>query len=68
MLYPFAGFFRPISGAHRLKKTLEAWETDEKKMLHELCREQKDAQHLTYADIAENIELPPKMEANFGST
>lgn len=65
MLYPFAGFFRPISGAHRLKKTLEAWETGEKKMLHELCREQKDAQHLTYADIAEKSGIVEKTVKNF---
>lgn len=62
---PFAGFFRPINGEHRLEKTLEAWETDEKKMLHELCREQKDAQHLTYADIAEKSGIVEKTVKNF---
>lgn len=65
MLYPFSGFSRAISGAHRLEKTLEAWKTDEKKMLHELCREQKDAQHLTYADIAEMSGIVEKTVKNF---
>lgn len=44
---------------------MEAWETDEKKMLHELCREQKDAQHLTYADIAEKSGIVEKTVKNF---
>ncbi len=34
-------------------------------MLHELCREQKDAQHLTYADIAEKSGIVEKTVKNF---
>lgn len=65
MLYPFAGFFRPIRGTHQPENTLEAGKTDEKMMLYELCREQKDAQHLTYADIAEKSGIVEKTVKNF---
>ena len=34
-------------------------------MLFELCREQKDAQHLTYADIAEKSGIVEKTVKNF---
>lgn len=44
---------------------MEAGETGREKMLFELCREQKDAQHLTYADIAEKSGIVEKTVKNF---
>lgn len=44
---------------------MEAGKTGQEKMLFELCREQKDAQHLTYADIAEKSGIVEKTVKNF---
>ena len=62
---PFFGLFPRHKRGTSTGKDLEAWETDEKKMLHELCREQKDAQHLTYSDIAEKSGIVEKTVKNF---
>lgn len=46
-------------------KTREAGKIDEKKTLQELCRERKEALHLTYADIAERSGIVEKTVKNF---
>lgn len=46
-------------------KTREAGKINEKKTLQELCRERKEALHLTYADIAERSGIVEKTVKNF---
>lgn len=44
---------------------MEAGKTGQEKMLFELCREQKDARHMTYAEIAEKSGIVEKTVKNF---
>lgn len=62
---PFCGRFPPQIGAASTGKTREAGKIDGKKTLQELCRERKEALHLTYADIAERSGIVEKTVKNF---
>nr|DAJ85472.1 MAG TPA: Transcriptional regulator [Caudoviricetes sp.] len=68
MTRPFGGIFRPRTGKQRQKTKMEASETKETKTLQDICREAKNEQHLTYANIAEKSGIVEKTVQNFFSS
>ena len=68
MMRQFGGIFRPQTGKQRQKTKMEASETKETKTLQDICREVKNEQHLTYANIAEKSGIVEKTVQNFFSS
>lgn len=61
-------FLAPNGGAASKKTKMEADKTKETKTLQDICREAKDEQHLTYANIAEKSGIVEKTVQNFFSS
>ena len=61
-------FSGPERGSSVKKTKMEADETKETKTLQDICREAKNEQHLTYANIAEKSEIVEKTVQNFFSS
>lgn len=62
------GFSCSKRGSSVQKSKMEADETKETKTLQDICREAKDEQHLTYANIAEKSGIVEKTVQNFFSS
>lgn len=62
------GFSCSKRGCSVQKSKMEADETKETKTLQDICREAKDEQHLTYANIAEKSGIVEKTVQNFFSS
>ena len=62
------GFPSPERGSSVKKTKMEADETKETKTLQDICREAKNEQHLTYANIAEKSGIVEKTVQNFFSS
>lgn len=62
------GFSCSKRGNSVKKSKMEAAETKETKTLQDICREAKDEQHLTYANIAEKSGIVEKTVQNFFSS
>ena len=61
-------FSGPERGSSVKKTKMEADETKETKTLQDICREAKNEQHLTYANIAEKSGIVEKTVQNFFSS
>ena len=61
-------FSGPERGSSVKKTKVEADETKETKTLQDICREAKNEQHLTYANIAEKSGIVEKTVQNFFSS
>ena len=61
-------FFSPERGSSVKKTKMEVDETKETKTLQDICREAKNEQHLTYANIAEKSGIVEKTVQNFFSS
>ena len=61
-------FPSPERGSSVKKTKMEADETKETKTLQDICREAKNEQHLTYANIAEKSGIVEKTVQNFFSS
>lgn len=61
-------FSGPERGSSVKKTKMEADETKETKTLQDICRETKNEQHLTYANIAEKSGIVEKTVQNFFSS
>lgn len=62
------GFSCSKRGSSVQKSKMEADKTKETKTLQDICREAKDEQHLTYANIAEKSGIVEKTVQNFFSS
>lgn len=62
------GFSCSKRGSSVQKSKMEVGETKETKTLQDICREAKDEQHLTYANIAEKSGIVEKTVQNFFSS
>lgn len=62
------GFSCSKRGSSVQKSKMEAAKTKETKTLQDICREAKDEQHLTYANIAEKSGIVEKTVQNFFSS
>lgn len=62
------GDFSAPNGGSVKKTKMEAGKTKETKTLQDICREAKDEQHLTYANIAEKSGIVEKTVQNFFSS